>query len=65
MKDIDTQAFWNSMIMGLTAQEYVNRMLEKVRPYRHPAKASRTFVSADYDNKPLPENFPKKEIPCK
>lgn len=27
MKSIEAQAFWDSMMMGLTAQEYVNRGL--------------------------------------
>jgi hypothetical protein len=31
MKSVDTQAFWDSVTMGLTAQEYVDTMLAKVR----------------------------------
>jgi hypothetical protein len=34
-KDIDTQAFWNSMMEGTTAQVYVELMLAKAKVIRN------------------------------
>lgn len=47
MKNVDTQAFWNSVTSGMTAQAYVERGLEIVRQNTASNKQKNAFVTAE------------------
>lgn len=58
MESVDTKAFWKSMMMGLTAQEYVERGLATIRQAKSLDQNASTYSAVTKECLGSPENNP-------